>query len=227
MKKYDSTSIAVLLAMIFSLASESAGAQIPGAGLVTGIIKKVIIAIDLKVQELQNKTILLQNAEQDLINHLSLGQLGDISGWLSKERNLYQDYYKELASVKAVITGYDEVRAAIRAQAELVNEYHNDRQLFHSGGHFSPAELDYMETIYGGILKESLRNLSQLELAIQAFTTQMDDAERLAAIHRAASGIQTNLNHLRQFGSQAAALSLRRARDQQDRAGLKTLYGIQ
>jgi hypothetical protein len=33
---------------------------------VTGLIKKVIVAIDLKVQQLQNRTISLQNAEQQV-----------------------------------------------------------------------------------------------------------------------------------------------------------------
>lgn len=219
--------ITALVVLFFSFISNQLHAQVPGVSLVTGIIKKVIIAIDLKVQELQNKTIVLQNAEQDVINHLSFGQLSDISGWLNKERNLYRDYYKELASVKAVITDYDEVRAAIRAQAELVSEYQSASRLFHNDHHLSAAELAYMETVYAGILQESLRNLSQLELAIQTLATQMDDAERLASIHQASSGIQTNLNHLRQFDSQAAALSLQRAWDEKDRASLKALYGIQ
>lgn len=227
MKKHYSKSIAVLAVLFFSFSGERAHAQIPGIGLVTGIIKKVIIAIDLKVQELQNKTIALQNAQQEVINHLSLGQLSDISGWLNKERNLYQDYYKELASVKTVISSYDEIKDAIRAQAQLVSEYHSASRRFHSDPHFSVAELRYIETIYGGILEESLRNLDQLELAVQALSTQMDDAGRLTAIHEAASGIQTDLNHLRQFNSQATSLSLRRARGEQDRATLKSLYGIQ
>ena len=216
----------MLLVLFFSFSGERASAQIPGVGLVTGIIKKVIIAIDLKVQELQNKTIALQNAQQEVINHLSLGQLSDISGWLDKEHHLYQDYYKELASVKVMISGYDEVKDAIRAQAQLVSEYHSTSRLFHSDSHFSAAELRYIETIYGGILEESLHNLDQLQLAVQALSTQMDDAERLAAIHAAASGIRTDLNHLREFNSQAASLSLHRARDEQDRATLKSLYGI-
>ena len=227
MKKYYSKSIAVLLVLFFSFSAERAGAQIPGVGLLTGIIKKVIVAIDLKVQELQNKTIALQNAQQELINHLSLGQLSGISGWLNKEQSLYQNYYKELASVKTVISSYDEVKDAIRAEAQLVSEYHTASRLIGSDSHFSAAELQYIETIYGGILEESLRNLDELQLAVQAVSTQMDDAGRLAAIHQAASGIQTNLNHLRQFGSQATSLSLHRAHDERERANLKSLYGIQ
>lgn len=227
MKKYSLKTTVALMVLCFSIISQKTNAQVPGVSLITGIIKKVIVAIDLKVQELQNRTIALQNAEQDIINHLSFGQLSDISGWLDKERNLYQDYYKELASVKAVISDYDEVRGAIQAQAELVSEYHRASRLFHTDRHFSAAELADMETVYAGILQESLRNLSQLELAIRAFATQMDDAERMTAIHQAASGIQTNISHLRQFSSQAAALSMRRAAAEKERAGLRALYGIQ
>jgi hypothetical protein len=226
MKKYFLKIIAVLGIMAFSFSSQKANAQIPGVGLVTGIIKKVIVAIDLKVQELQNKTIALQNAEQQVINQLSLGQLTDISGWLGKERSLYEGYYNELASVKTVISGYQEVRAAVRAQAELLAEYHRASQLVHSDTHFSPAELGYIESVYQGILKESGRNLDRLRLALQPLATQMDDAERLAEIHKASSGVQRNLGHLREFGSQTTSLSLARARDDQDRAALKALYGI-
>jgi len=227
MKKYYSKSIAALAVLIFSFSVQKADAQVPGVGLVTGIIKKVIVAIDLKVQELQNKTIALQNAEQDIINHLSLSQLSDISGWLNKERSLYQDYYKELASVKTIISGYDEVKEAIRVQAELLSEYHRASQLFHNDSHFNAAELGYMETVYSGILEESLRNLDQLWLAAGKLSTRMDDAERLSLIHAASSGIQTNLNHLREFDRQTVSLSLSRARDDQDRATIKSLYGIQ
>lgn len=212
--------------LIFSFSSQSASAQIPGVGLVTGIIKKVITAIDLKVQELQNRTIALQNAEQQVINHLSLGQLSDISGWLDKEQSLYHGYYQELASVKTIISGYGEVKDAIRAQGQLVTEYHSASEQFHRDPHFSAAELQYMETIYSGILGESLRNLDRLKVAVEAFSTRMDDAERLAAIRQASSGIQMNLDHLRQFSSQTISVSLARARDEQDRATIKSLYGI-
>jgi hypothetical protein len=227
MKKKIRTLIATLAVMLFSINSQTASAQLPVVSLVTGIIKKVIIAIDLKVQQLQNQTIALQNAEQKVENDLSLSQLNGISGWLSKERSLYQDYYKELATVKTIISDYDEVKRIITTQAELVSEYNSASALFHSDPHFSAAELRYMETVYSGILQESLRNLEQAELAVKSFSTQMNDAERMKLVHQSSGGMQTNLDHLRQFNSQNIALSLGRARDEQDRQNIKSWYGLQ
>src|ERR1700761_5995228 len=106
-------------------------AQIPVGSLVTGIIKKVIAAIDLKVQELQNQTIALQNAEASVENNLHLNSLSNISGWLNKERTLYQNYYQELSKVRLLISDYDEVKKIISQQKELLSEYNNASTLFH------------------------------------------------------------------------------------------------
>jgi len=82
--------------MLAAIPQTKLNAQIPFISIVTSAVKKVIVALDLKVQQLQNKTIMLQNAEAELENKMSLGDLNDISGWLTKEKNLYSGYYQEL-----------------------------------------------------------------------------------------------------------------------------------
>ena len=210
----------------FSLTGTVASAQVPVVSLVTGIIKKVIIAIDLKVQQLQNQTIALQKAEQSLENNLHLNSLNDISGWLNKEKNLYAGYYQELATVRKVIADYDAVKQVISRQQELVAEYQRANALFHRDAHFSPAELNYMATIYSGILTESLHDLETVTTAIADNGTQMDDAERWQRIDLAAKEMQTNLDHLRQFNRKNVQLSLSRSRDQADRNSVRQLYGM-
>jgi len=205
---------------------QKADAQIPIVGLFTSAIKKVITALDLKVQQLQNQTIALQNAEQALENNLHLNSLNDISGWLNKERSLYQNYYQELAQVKTLIADYDEVKKIISQQKQLVTEYQQASALFNRDTHFSADELKYMGNIYNGILQESLRNLDEVMTAVSAFSTQMDDAERMQRIDHASRGMQTNLDHLRQFNQQNVNLSLIRAKDEQDKQQVKQLYGI-
>jgi hypothetical protein len=208
------------------LSSIISQAQIPGVSLVTGIIKKVIIAIDLKVQQLQNQTIALQNAEQALENKLSLGSLDDISGWLNKEKGLYQQYYQELAQVKTVIADYDEVKRIISQQKQLVTEYQNASTLFKQDKHFSASELRYIGNVYDGILNESVRNLDEVLMAVNSFAAQMSDADRLLTIHHATQAMQTNLNDLRQFNWNNARLSLARAKDEQDKQAVRNLYGL-
>lgn len=215
-----------LCCLIFSLISTKVNAQIPGVSLITGVIKKVIVAIDLKVQQLQNQTLALQNAEQQLENSLHLGSLNNISGWLGKEKDLYAGYYQELNKVRGLIADYDEVKNVISKQKQLVTEYRQASSLFSRDAHFSANELRYMGNIYNGILQESLQNLDELLMVVSDLCTQMDDAERLQKIGQAAKAMQTNLDHLRQFNRQNAGLSLLRAKDAQDRQNVKQLYGI-
>lgn len=205
---------------------QTAKAQVPGISLITGVIKKVITALDLKVQQLQNQTILLQNAEKQLENSMSFGNLNAISGWLNKERNLYQDYYQELAKVKTFISGYDEVKKIVSQQLTLVSEYKSAYGAFQGDKHFSSDEISKMSVIYSGILQESIHNLDEVLLAINSFSTQMSDIERLRLIHRASAGMQQNLDVLRQFNNSNVKLSLLRARDDQNRETVKQLYGI-
>lgn len=209
-----------------SLITITCEAQIPVVSLVSGIIKKVIIALDLKVQQLQNQTIALQNAEAAIENNLHLSSLNDINGWLGKEKALYQQYYKELATVRTVIADYDEVKRIISQQEQLLTEYNNANNLFRQDKHFSAAELNQMSTVYGGIIEESARNLQEVITAVASISTQMKDAERLMLVHHATAGMQQNLNDLRQFNNHNVQLSLARARDEQDRQQVRTLYGL-
>jgi hypothetical protein len=215
------------LAFFFSLTGNNVQAQIPVVSLISSAIKKVITALDLKVQQLQNQTIVLQNTEASVENNLHLNSLSDISGWLNKERTLYQNYYQELAKVKILISDYDEVKKIISQQKELLAEYNNASTLFYRDTHFSGSELNTMENVYGGILQESIRNLQEVTTAVTAFSTQMDDAERMLSIHHASAGMQTNLDHLRQYNNQNAIISYERAQSDRDRQVVRQLYGIQ
>jgi hypothetical protein len=227
MKRKVKILTAVAAICFLTCSGNRADAQIPGVSIITGAIKKVIVAIDLKVQQLQNQTIALQNAEQQLENSLHLSSLNNISGWLGKEKELYANYYQELSQVRGLIADYDEVKSVISKQKQLVTEYQQASALFNHDTHFSATELKYMGNIYNGILQESLQNLDQLLLAVSSRSTQMDDAERLGRIGLAAHAMQTNLDHLRQFNRQNSGLSLMRAKDAQDRQNVKQLYGIQ
>lgn len=219
--------IILLCVMLLMLTLPKARAQVPVASAFTGLIKKVIVALDIKVQRLQNRTIALQNAEQEVENTLHLNSLNGINDWLGKEKTLYADYYGELAKVRRLIADYDVVKKMISQQTQLVREYRNANALFHRDAHFSADELKYMGDIYNGILKESVRNLDATITVVSDLATQMNDAERLERISNAAKAMQTNLDHLRQFNRQNAWLSMMRAKDERDRTTVKQLYNIQ
>ena len=217
------------LGLIFSFVSAlpvRAEAQFAIADVINLVVKKVINSVDLAVQQLQNKTIVLQNAQKELENVLSQLQLEDISNWLEKQRKLYEDYYRELWQVKQIISDYDRVKTIIRLQSQVVAEYTKAYNLFQQDPHFTAQELEYMVEVYTGILNESLGYVNQVLLVVNSMVTQMDDASRLAIIDQAAAGIQKNYNDLTRFNHQNLQISLERAAERNDLGTIKKLYGV-
>src|SRR6478736_424064 len=167
-------------------------AQIPIIDVIKTGVKKVIMAVDLQVQKMQNKTIWLQNAQQQMENILSETKLTEISGWVEKQKDLYGDYFDELWKVKEVIEYYHRIEDIIDKQIKIVDEYESAFKLFKQDDHFTVEELDYMEKVYTGIIDQSLKNLDQLFLVINSFTTQMSDQKRMEIITDAGDRMDEN-----------------------------------
>lgn len=201
-------------------------AALPILEIVKAVTKKVIKAIDLGIQRLQNKTIWLQNAQKQIENTLSKLKLNEISDWTKKQRDLYKNYYEELQKVKSVITYYQRIREISARQTHLIDEYEKAWNLFRRDAHFTVSELAYMEKVYDGILEESIKNIDQIFLIIESFTTQMSDLKRLEIINAAADQIDSNYNDLRLFNQQNVLLSLQRTKTAADAQKVKQFYGI-
>lgn len=195
--------------------------------VVKAAIKKVIKAIDLQIQRLQNKTIWLQNAQKTLENTLSKLKLDEISDWTKKQKEQYQKYYEELAKVKSIISYYQRIRDITKKQVRLVDEYKRSWSLIKQDKNFTADEIAYMEKVYSGILDESLKNIDQIGIVLKSFTTTMTDAKRLELINNAADQVDTNYSDLVQFNRQNTLLSLQRAKTATEVEVVKKLYGLQ
>lgn len=202
-------------------------AQDPITLIIKEGITKVIKAVDLKIQRLQNNTIWLQNLQKVVENKMSQLKLDEITHWVEKQRTLYKDYYEELWKVKNMITVYNRIREVTEKQVALVQEYKRMWAMFKKDKHFTPDELLYMSKVYYGILEESLKSVDQLFLVANSFATQMGDAKRLEIINKATDGIQVAYNDLKAFNQQNIQLSLQRAKAVNDVDVMKQLYGIQ
>lgn len=223
--KKSSGGRAVFLIIVFNVITyQQTNAQIP---IITTAVKKVIMAIDLQVQRLQNKTIWLQNAQKEMENVLSQTKLTEISDWVQKQKDLYGDYFNELWQVKDAIGYYHRIKDIMAKQVRIVSEYQSAFNLFKEDDHFSPDEIDYMEKVYSGIITESLKNLDQLFLVINSFTTQMADEKRLGIINAAGDAMDENYNDLKAFNNQNMMLSLQRSKNLNDVNTVKQLYGLQ
>jgi hypothetical protein len=212
--------------LISNPARPATAAAIPILEIVKAVAKKVIKAIDLRIQKLQNKTIWLQNAQKKIENVLSKLKLDEISVWTEKQKELYRNYYEELAKVKSIITYYQRIKDISEKQVRLVEEYERAWSLFQKDAHFNASELDYMHSVYSGILNESLKNIDQIFLVLDSFTTQMSDAKRLEIINAAADQIDANFDDLALFNRQNILLSLQRAKTEHDVKSVKQFYGI-
>ncbi len=213
----------VAIALLISVQSD---AQFPIAEIIKAAIKKVIVAVDLKIQKLQNKTIWLQNAQKVIENQLSKLKLTEISDVTNKQRELYKDYFDELKKVKNAITYYHRVKDLIEGQAAMVREYKDAWATFRQDKNFSKEELDFMAGVYDGMLKESLKNLDQLMLVINSFTTQMSDAKRMEIINAAADKMEEIVGDLKDFNNQNRAMSLQRSYERGEIEYSRKIYGL-
>ena len=189
-------------------------------------VTKIIKAIDLKVQRMQNKTIWLQNAQKVVENQMSKTKLSEISGWTEQQKQLYSNYYKELGKIKSAIANYQRIKDITMKQAALVSEYKQAWGLFRQDSHFNAQELSYMQQVYSGILDASVKNLDEIMLVVSPTKTQMTDEQRLELINHASDHLDENYNDLHQFNNQGIQLSLQRSKDLNDTQSIKKLYGI-
>jgi predicted transcriptional regulator YheO len=217
----------LLVCMSFFLLTMAASAQDPIIDVIKAAIKKAIVAVDLKIQGLQTKTIWLQNAQKVIENAMSKLKLDQITDWVQKQKDLYQEYFDELWKVKDVLSYYHRIKEITRQEISLVQQYHSAWNGVRQDGHFTANELLYIGQVYTGILSESVKNLDQIALVINSFTTQMTDAKRLDIINKAADVMQQNYDDLQQFNSQNIRVSMERSKDEHDIDVVKQLYGLQ
>jgi len=215
-----------LFVAIVLLVSVNVNAQIPIAEIIKAAVKKVIVAVDLKIQRLQNKTVWLQNAQKTLENTMSKLKLGEIKDWAEKQKKLYGDYFEELWKVKSALATYHRVKDIIENQVAMVKEYKAAWALFRRDPNFSADELDYMFIIYSGMMNESLKSLDQLFLVVNAFATQMSDAKRMEIINKAAEEIEQGFTDLKEFNDQNKLLSVQRASAKGEIEYVRRLYGL-
>lgn len=201
--------------VVILLGLNNAQAQIPIIGT---IIAKVIKAIDLKIQKIQNETLWLQNAQRTLENNLHQLKLAEVSSWSQKQRDLYAGYFDELGQVKTAITTYGRVKDIISKQVLLVSEY--KAAIAGSGQDISFTK------VCSGILSESLKNLDRLQMVISPGSMQLTDAGRLGIIHNTDSAMNGLLTDLRQFVAFNNSTAQQRSMEQNDINRIKKVYGL-
>jgi len=215
-----------VLMLLIGLFFAGRGSTQPIVSIITEGITKVIRAVDLEIQRMQTKTIILQEAQKEVENAMSALRLGEIQDWTEQLKDLYAGYFQELWQVKDILSGYHRVKEAIQRQEQILAGCQRAMSLFRQDAHFGVGELNQISSVYSGILAESVKNLEALTEAIQAFTFRMSDQDRMAMIDEAAGNIDRSYRDMQSYTNQTELISLQRASDENDYITLKKLYGL-
>ncbi|WP_205514336.1 conjugal transfer protein TraI [Longitalea arenae] len=202
-------------------------AQDPILEVIKAAVVKAIKAMDLQIQRLQNATIWLQNAQKTVENTMSKLKLDEISDWVQKQKDLYDNYFDELWRVKNALITYHKIKEIIQMQGQIITNYKTAYALFRQDKNFTPEEIDRMYQMYSAILESSLKNIDQVYLVINSFATQMTDAKRMEIINRAAENLAIHKRDLDQYNEQNKFVSLQRATAKGEIEVVKKLYGLQ
>ena len=208
---------------LFLVSAGKANAQF---NIIGEILKRVIMAIDLKVQQEQTKTIVLQDAQKQVENSMQETRLSEISDWVRQQKELYDEFYQELWQVKNVLRYYSAVKGVIDKEARLVDGYKRAYAAITRDVHFSAEEVGQIIGVYKAILDGSGAIVDELQTLINAFVTQMDDADRLGMINELSAGIDRHYRQLQAYTQENMLLSLQRAKSARDINMIKALYGL-
>jgi len=140
--------------------------------------------------------------------------------------SLHQVFLDALLAISPAVKNYQRIQDIINAQLELAKEYKQFYGQFKADKNFSPDEISYMGLVYGNLINQSVSSLNELIMVITANQLRMSDAERINAINRLYSDMQTKLTFLRSFNMQAASLSVQRSAETNDISTIRNLYGI-
>lgn len=226
MKKHFIVIMLLFLFMYIVPNRPTASAQLVLSEVIKAAIKKVVKAMDLKVQRLQNKTIWLQQTQKTIENLLSKTRLDEIAAWSFRQRETFASYYESLMKVKSVLVQFNQVKEIIQKQVAMVGIYQRTWNDLKKKDHFTAEELHYMAKVYAGILAESLSNVEELTSLVSSYSFQMSDGERMKLINVLSDRVEDNYQNLLRFNRQNSLLSLQRSKSLKEVLRIKKLHGI-
>ncbi|WP_237722173.1 TraG family conjugative transposon ATPase [Sediminibacterium roseum] len=221
-KKFGSmeAGIKALLLCALLFVSTTVPAQIPIIGT---IVAKVIKAIDLKVQKIQLQTMWLQNAQKEMENKLHALKLDEIRSWTDKQRAQYDNYFKELETVRSSVLRFQQAAGIVESQVDIVKEYNEARRLLSVRSLYTASEMQQIGVMHSGILKRSLACLDQLALA--SGKTSMTDGARLELVACAAAAMDSCLADMRRVNYDVLQVNDKRIADKANIERMRKLIG--
>lgn len=186
-----------------------------------------------------------QEATQLLLNYEKLKQLEEILDNMYKgykilsqgynrikniaegNYNLHQVFLDGLYAVNPSVRNYQRIPKIINYQLLLMKEYKRAYNRFKKDPNLTASELRYLESVYGYLIKQSLKNIEELTMIITASKLRMGDDERLKAIDRIYMDMESKLSFIRYFNNSTQLLVMQRAKDNGEVTTTEKLYEVE
>ncbi|MDP2421454.1 hypothetical protein [Sediminibacterium sp.] len=175
------------------------------------LIAKIIKAIDLQVQKLQNQTIWLQQAQQVAEHELSKLKLSEIADWQRKQQQLYAGYFSELQTVRNAVKTLPQVKQILSLQTELIGTYNRI------------AKDEVSRTAADGLMGLCGDILSSLQEVTNSNGLEMKDADRVKMISSLRDAMQDCLDNMKELDKQTNRLAGSKQQLQTDMKSLQRL----
>jgi DNA repair ATPase RecN len=140
--------------------------------------------------------------------------------------NLHKDFLDGLMQISPTVKNYKRVADIIKYQIIIVKEYKRAFGRFKNDKNFNSQELEYLNRVYNNLFKQSLKNLDDLTTVVTANKLRMTDDERLKSIDDIFNEIQDKVMFLRHFNNNTTILAVQRAKERNDAATIRNIYGI-
>lgn len=214
----------IILSILISAILANAIAQ--SIDPVSLVIEKLIKAIDLKVQAMQNAVMDLQVIQRKAENELSRKELDEIGSLNQKQKELYAIYYASLKQVKPDILSNRALSAVFERQKQLVTLYNQAIAANRQDKHLTEIEKARISIQYNTILAEAGCTINKLSETLKPNNIQATDAERLKLIGQAANQLEGLYFKIRASYARNMETSLQRAKDKDAIDRIRKLYPL-
>lgn len=174
------------------------------------LLAKAIKTLDLKVQRLQNETLVLQRLQQVAEQELAKVKLSEIRNWQEQLSTLYAGYFAELKEVKPVISSGAMVKSILALEEQVLSEYRK-----------FPNKAEHIALFHHS------KALSRMLAIVLGNQLSMKDAERLQMLYTLRDGMSRCLYRMQTLNQQELLLVEKGILLKRDANDVKRLHGIQ
>lgn len=139
--------------------------------------------------------------------------------------NIHDAFLNGLYAVNPTIRNYKKIPYIIQFQKFIAYESKRAFNQFKTDPNLTYREIKYLESMYGYLLKQSLRNLDELLMIITSTRLGMNDDERLIALDRIYLDLENKVVFIKMSNSSTQMLLLQRARETRQINTVRKLHG--